>query len=111
MAVGRTSNIGRYTTHFDQPWTLDSYLAGYEAWKKVLAEKPDPASIIDELKKSALPRGGAGTDRHKWSFAAQCARASIFCAIPRIEPGTCGIATSSASTHAVIEGMAIAPRC
>src|SRR5262245_46768493 len=53
-----------YTTlHFDQPWTLENYLKvdGYKAWKKILAEKPDPATIIDEVKKSALRgRGGAG---------------------------------------------------
>ena len=33
----------------DEPWTMESYLAadGYEAWKKILAEKTDPATIID----------------------------------------------------------------
>ena len=48
---------------FRQPWSLDSYLKvdGYQAWKKILAEKPDPATIVDELKKSSLRgRGGAG---------------------------------------------------
>ena len=62
-----------YTTlHFDQPWTLDSYLKvdGYKAWKKIIAEKPDPATIVDELKKSSLRgRGGAGFPTGlKWSF-------------------------------------------
>src|SRR6185369_8065332 len=31
--------------HFDNPSSLDNYVktGGYEAWKKILAEKPDPA--------------------------------------------------------------------
>src|SRR5678815_1160618 len=60
------------TLHFDMPSSLDNYVktGGYEAWKKILAEKPDPASIVDELKKSALRgRGGAGFPTGlKWSF-------------------------------------------
>src|SRR5499427_2314726 len=75
MAVGPAPQEHQavYTTlHFDQPWTLDNYLKvdGYAAWKKILAEKPDPATIIDELKKSALRgRGGAGFPTGlKWSF-------------------------------------------
>ena len=46
-----------YTTlAFDEPWTLDNYLKvdGWKAWKKILADKPDPATIVDEVKKSAL---------------------------------------------------------
>ena len=44
-----------YTTlHFDEPWTLDNYrkMGGWQAWEKILAEKTDPAAIVDELKKS-----------------------------------------------------------
>ena len=54
-----------YTTlHFEQPWTFDNYLKvdGYQAWKKILAEKPDPVTIIDELKNSSL-RGRGGKVR------------------------------------------------
>ena len=51
------------TLQFDEPWTLENYLktGGYEAWKKILAEKTDPGDIIEEVKKSGLRgRGGAG---------------------------------------------------
>ena len=75
MAVGpkpQEHQVVYTTLHFEQPWTLDTYLKvdGYKAWKKILAEKPDPATIIDELKKSALRgRGGAGFPTGlKWSF-------------------------------------------
>ena len=62
-----------YTTlHNEQPWTLDSYLKadGWKAWRKILAEKPDPASIVEEVKKSGLRgRGGAGfATGLKWTF-------------------------------------------
>jgi NADH-quinone oxidoreductase subunit F len=42
-----------YTTlHFEEPWTLENYrkTGGWQAWEKILAEKTDPAAIIDELK-------------------------------------------------------------
>ena len=51
------------TRKFDQPWTLESYMAidGYVAWKKILEQKTPPADIIEEIKKSGLRgRGGAG---------------------------------------------------
>lgn len=51
------------TMQFDEPWTLESYLkiGGYSAWRKILAEKTDPALIIEELKASNLRgRGGQG---------------------------------------------------
>ena len=59
MAVGPAPQEHQvvYTTlHFDTPWSMDSYVKadGYKAWKKILAEKPDPATIVDELKKSSL---------------------------------------------------------
>jgi NADH-quinone oxidoreductase subunit F len=44
-------------------WRLADYAArgGYEALKKILAEKTPPAAVIAEVKKSALRgRGGAG---------------------------------------------------
>ena len=42
----------------------------YEAWKKILAEKTDPATIIDTVKAAGLRgRGGAGFPAGlKWSF-------------------------------------------
>ena len=105
-----------YTTlHFDQPWTLDNYLKidGYEAWKKILAEKPDPATIIDEVKKSSLRgRGGAGFPTGlKWSFMPRNAPGQkyILCNSDESEPGTCKDRDILRfNPHAVIEGMAIA---
>ena len=62
-----------YTTlGFDQPWMLESYLkvGGYQALRKILAEKTPPEAIIAEVKTSALRgRGGAGFPTGlKWSF-------------------------------------------
>ena len=39
-----------YTTlHFDKPWSYENYLktGGYAAWRKILAEKIEPAQIVD----------------------------------------------------------------
>jgi NADH-quinone oxidoreductase subunit F len=105
-----------YTTlHFDQPWTLDNYLKvdGYQAWKKILAEKPDPVTIIDELKNSALRgRGGAGFPTGlKWSFMPRSAPGQkyILCNSDESEPGTCKDRDILRfNPHSVVEGLAIA---
>jgi NADH-quinone oxidoreductase subunit F len=105
-----------YTTlHFDQPWTLDNYLKvdGYQAWKKILAEKPDPVTIIDELKNSALRgRGGAGFPTGlKWSFMPRNAPGQkyILCNSDESEPGTCKDRDILRfNPHSVVEGLAIA---
>ena len=56
----------------DNAWRLADYIkrGGYEALKKILAEKMPPAQVIDEVKKSSLRgRGGAGFPTGlKWSF-------------------------------------------
>ena len=108
-----------YTTlHFDQPWTYDNYLKvdGYQAWKKILAEKTDPAKIIDELKNSSLRgRGGAGFPTGlKWSFMPRNAPGQkyILCNSDESEPGTCKDRDILRfNPHAVIEGIAIACYC
>jgi len=105
-----------YTTlHFEQPWTLENYLKvdGYKAWKKILAEKPDPATIIDEVKKSALRgRGGAGFPTGlKWSFMPRNAPGQkyILCNSDESEPGTAKDRDILRfNPHSVIEGLAIA---
>ena len=104
-----------YTTlHFDKPWSLESYLKtdGYQAWKKILAEKPDPAALIDELKKSALRgRGGAGFPTGlKWSFMPRAFPGPkyVVCNSDEGEPGTCKDRDLLRyNPHSVIEGMAI----
>ncbi len=107
-----------YTTlHFDKPWALDSYLqiGGYSAWKKILAEKPEPKTLIDEIKKSNLRgRGGAGFPTGlKWSFMPQgTMQKYILCNSDESEPGTCKDRDILRfNPHAVIEGMAIACYC
>ena len=105
-----------YTTlHFDQPWTLENYLKvdGYKAWKKILAEKPDPATIIDEVKRSSLRgRGGAGFPTGlKWSFMPRTAPGQkyILCNSDESEPGTAKDRDILRfNPHSVIEGLAIA---
>ena len=104
-----------YTTlHFDTPWSMDSYLktGGYEAWRKILAERPDPASVIDEVKRSGLRgRGGAGFPTGlKWSFMPTGSMQKyILCNSDESEPGTCKDRDILRfNPHAVIEGMAIA---
>lgn len=103
------------TLQFSQPWSLESYrkVGGYAAWEKILAEKPTPESIIDELKKSALRgRGGAGFSAGmKWSFMlrAPAGQRYVVCNSDESEPGTCKDRDILRyNPHAVIEGMAIA---
>src|ERR1700751_2159421 len=118
MAVGPAPKEHQavYTTlHFDRPWTLENYLKvdGYAAWKKILADKPDPATIIDEVKKSALRgRGGAGFPTGlKWSFMPRNAPGQkyILCNSDESEPGTCKDRDILRyNPHAVLEGLAIA---
>jgi NADH-quinone oxidoreductase subunit F len=107
-----------YTTlHFDKPWAMDSYtqVGGYEAWKKILAEKPDPTALIEEIKKSNLRgRGGAGFPTGlKWSFMPKGdMQKYILCNSDESEPGTCKDRDILRfNPHAVIEGMAIACYC
>ena len=117
MAYGnppREHQVVYTTLHFEQPWTLENYLKvdGYKAWKKILAEKPDPATIIDELKKSGLRgRGGAGFPTGlKWSFMPKGdMQKYILCNSDESEPGTCKDRDILRfNPHAVVEGLAIA---
>ena len=97
------------------PWSLETYLKedGYQAWKKVLAERIPPEEIINEIKKSALRgRGGAGFPTGlKWSFMPRSSPAQkyIVCNSDESEPGTCKDRDILRfNPHALIEGMAIA---
>jgi len=108
-------NVVFTTLDAEQPWSMDTYLAidGYKAWKKILAEKTDQGSIIDNVKQSALRgRGGAGFPTGlKWSFMPRSAPGQkyILCNSDESEPGTCHDRDILRyNPHAVIEGMAIA---
>ncbi|MFU8895973.1 MAG: NADH-quinone oxidoreductase subunit NuoF [Gammaproteobacteria bacterium] len=96
-------------------WTLAVYesLGGYAAWRKILAERPAPESIVDEIKTSGLRgRGGAGFPTGlKWSFMPKdpAIQKYVVCNSDESEPGTCSDRDILRfNPHAVIEGMAIA---
>ncbi len=98
----------------DKDHSLKNYLqkGGYQAWKKILAEKTDQNEIIDTVKASALRgRGGAGFPTGlKWSFMPKDAPVQkyVLCNSDESEPGTCHDRDILRyNPHAVIEGMAI----
>ena len=98
----------------DKDHSLKNYLqkGGYQAWKKILAEKTDQTEIIDTVKASALRgRGGAGFPTGlKWSFMPKDAPGQkyVLCNSDESEPGTCHDRDILRyNPHAVIEGMAI----
>ena len=110
-----TNQVCFTTLEFDQPWTLENYLkvGGYEAWKKILEEKTDPAEIIEEVKESGLRgRGGAGFPTGlKWTFMPKDAKVQkyVVCNSDESEPGTCHDRdVLRYNPHALVEGMAIA---
>ena len=95
-------------------WRLKDYEArgGYEALRKILAEKIPPDQVIAELKKSALRgRGGAGFPTGlKWSFMPKnyVGDKYVVCNSDEGEPGTFKDRDILRyNPHAVIEGMAI----
>ena len=96
-------------------WRLDDYVkrGGYEALKKILAEKTPPATVIAEVKKSALRgRGGAGFPTGlKWSFMPQqyAGDKYVVCNSDEGEPGTFKDRDLLRyNPHSLIEGMIIA---
>ena len=96
-------------------WGLNDYSArgGYEALKKILAEKITPANVIAEVKKSGLRgRGGAGFPTGlKWSFMPQQYSGDkyLVCNSDEGEPGTFKDRDILRyNPHILIEGMAIA---
>src|ERR1051325_9638195 len=98
----------------DRPWTLATYRAngGYEMLDKVLKEKREPASIVEELKASALSgRGGAGFPSGlKLSFvnAKAPGQKYLVCNSDEGEPGTFKDRDILRyNPHQLIEGMAI----
>ena len=102
------------TVHQDRPWTLATYEAtgGYQAWRRILEEKPTPESIVEQIKASGLRgRGGAGFPTGlKWSFMPKDPELQkyVVCNSDESEPGTCSDRDILRyNPHAVIEGMAI----
>ncbi len=98
----------------DKDPSLKDYMdkGGYQAWKKILAEKTDRDEIINTIKASALRgRGGAGFPTGlKWSFMPKDAPGQkyLLCNSDESEPGTCHDRDILRyNPHALIEGMAI----
>lgn len=103
------------TRHLDDPASLEAYLSvgGYEALKKVYAERMPAEEVIEEVKKSNLRgRGGAGFPTGlKWSFMPRNSPGQkyIVCNSDESEPGTCKDRDILRfNPHALVEGMAIA---
>ena len=115
MAENNLNTVCYATLGFEQPWALENYykVGGYEAWKKILQDKPAPEEIIEEVKKSGLRgRGGAGFPTGlKWSFmpAKYDGPKYVVCNSDESEPGTCKDRDILRfNPHALIEGLAIA---
>lgn len=99
---------------FAEPWKIDTYrkIGGYEAWEKIVREKPPREQIIDTVKASGLRgRGGAafptGT---KWSFMPRNSPVQkyLVCNSDESEPGTCHDRDILRfNPHSLIEGLAI----
>src|SRR5690348_4968101 len=95
-------------------WRLADYVqrGGYDALKKILAEKIPPEQVVAEVKKSALRgRGGAGFPTGlKWSFMPRQYPGAkyLVCNSDEGEPGTFKDRDLMRyNPHAVIEGMII----
>lgn len=104
----------RHIGHKDS-WTLAGYEAfgGYKVWRRLLKERPDPASVSQEIKDSFLKgRGGAGfLTGLKMSFIRPDSPTPRFlvCNSDEGEPGTCKDGRILLENpHQVIEGMLIA---
>ncbi len=116
MAKITTPQVCFATLQFaDQPWSYENYLkvGGYEAWRKILAEKIPPEEVVNEVKASGLRgRGGAGFPTGlKWSFMPRTAPVQkyLVCNSDESEPGTCKDRDILRfNPHALVEGMAIA---
>ncbi len=98
----------------ERPWTLETYRrnGGYEAWERILAEKPPREQIIDAVKASGLRgRGGAAFPVGvKWSFMPRNATMQkyVVCNSDESEPGTCHDRDILRyNPHCLIEGLAI----
>jgi NADH-quinone oxidoreductase subunit F len=118
--IERQNTVCFRTMHLDagERHTLRSYrsVGGYQQWERILAEKPDPDTLIEEIKQSALRgRGGAGFPTGlKWSFMPRRkpGQKYIVCNSDEGEPGTCKDRDILRyNPHQLIEGMAICGYC
>jgi NADH-quinone oxidoreductase subunit F len=101
-----------------ESWKLATYqsIGGYDAWKKILAEKIPREQVIEQVKASGLRgRGGAGFPTGtKWSFMPRNAPMQKYavCNSDESEPGTCHDRDILRfNPHSLVEGMAIGGYC
>jgi NADH-quinone oxidoreductase subunit F len=118
--VDRQDTVCFRTLHLPpgERFTLAAYrgVGGYVQWERILKDKPDPGTLIEEVKLSNLRgRGGAGFPTGlKWSFMPRNAPGQkyIVCNSDEGEPGTCKDRDILRyNPHQLIEGMAIAGYC
>ena len=114
MTMDALNSVCYATLGLEAPWSIESYerVGGYEAWRKILAEKIPPAAVVEEVKKSGLRgRGGAGFPAGlKWSFMPKGYDGPMYavCNSDESEPGTCKDRDILRfNPHALVEGMAI----
>jgi len=112
---GRHINPQIYAGLDGTNWRLKDYEArgGYQALRRILAEKVPPEQIVNEVKKSGLRgRGGAGFPTGlKWELvAAQPSRPHVFvCNADESEPGTFkDRVVMESDPYSVIEALTIA---
>ena len=58
MTIDALNSVCYATLGLDEPWRIESYerVGGYEAWRKILAEKIPPEAVVEEVRS----RGCAG---------------------------------------------------
>ena len=103
------------TRHLPNPAALETYesLGGYRVWQRILKERPDPRTLLAEIRQSLLKgRGGAGfLAGLKMSFIADDAPTPryLVCNSDEGEPGTCkDTLILRYNPHQLIEGILIA---
>ncbi len=115
MVNPKLNQVCLRTVHLPEPHTLKTYksLGGYEVLTEIIKTQRSPASIIEELKLSALRgRGGAGFPTGlKWSFISHDlpGQKYIICNSDESEPGTFKDRDILRfNPHQLLEGIAIA---
>jgi NADH-quinone oxidoreductase subunit F len=110
-----TNKVCTHSMHLPESWKLSTYLSvgGYDALKKIVAEKMPAEEIINQVKISALRgRGGAGFPTGlKWSFMPRQFPGDkyVVCNSDEGEPGTFKDRDIIRyNPHQLIEGMIIA---
>ena len=70
---------------YERPWELETYrrIGGYEAWKRILAEKTPREQVIEMVKASGL-RGRGGSKQTRFMRSVQSLTAGPYLCSSRI---------------------------